>query len=211
MTAQETEEGRSWAESRIKALTGGDPITARFMRQDFFTFQPQFKLFIVGNHKPRLRNVDAATRRRFHLIPFTVQIPEAQQDKNLLEKLKAEGPGILAWMLDGNTAWAKQGLNPPPAVLEATEDYLNTEDATGNWLAECCETGRGLSEETGRLYASYQTWMRQAGERPPSQRRFVQELTSRGFTKQPWINHHKPKAIDGLKLKVTGLQAEDEL
>ena len=60
VTAIETEEGRYWAESRIKALTGGDKIAARFMRQDFFEFTPQFKLFIAGNHKPRLR---ASTRR----------------------------------------------------------------------------------------------------------------------------------------------------
>ena len=75
VAAQETEEGRRWAESRIKALTGGDPITARFMRQDFFTYTPQFKLLIAGNHKPGLRNIDEAIRRRFHLLPFTVRIP----------------------------------------------------------------------------------------------------------------------------------------
>ena len=71
VTASETEEGRSWAESRIKQLTGGDPITARFMQKDFFTFRPNFKLTIIGNHKPLLRNVDEAARRRFNLIPFT--------------------------------------------------------------------------------------------------------------------------------------------
>jgi hypothetical protein len=76
VTAQETEEGKFWAEAKIKALTGGDPITARFMRQDFFTYLPQFKLVIAGNHKPRLRNVDEAIRRRIDLVPFTVTIPQ---------------------------------------------------------------------------------------------------------------------------------------
>jgi putative DNA primase/helicase len=90
VTAQETEEGRQWAEARIKTLTGGDPITARFMRQDFFTFAPQFKLFIAGNHKPGLRNVDEAMRRRLHLIPFTVSIPPGERDPDLPEKLRAE-------------------------------------------------------------------------------------------------------------------------
>src|SRR5262249_42358551 len=75
VTATETEEGRRWAESRIKALTGGDRIKARFMRQDFFEYIPQFTLIIMGNHKPGLRSVDEAIRRRFHLIPFTVTIP----------------------------------------------------------------------------------------------------------------------------------------
>ncbi len=147
-----------------------------------------------------------ATRRRFHLIPFTVQIPKERQDKNLLEKLKAEGPGILAWMADGNMAWAERGLDPPQAVLDATDDYLNTEDALGNWLTECCETGLGLSEGSQQLYASYEAWMRRAGEHTPSLRRFVQALTSRGFAKQIRTDHSKPSAIDGLRLRATGLQ-----
>jgi putative DNA primase/helicase len=94
VAAQETEEGSRWAESRIKALTGGDPITARFMRQDFFTYTPQFKLLIAGNHKPGLRNIDEAIRRRFHLLPFTVRIPPEERDPNLFDKLKAEWPAI---------------------------------------------------------------------------------------------------------------------
>src|SRR6185437_3735008 len=95
VTAMETEEGRRWAESRIKALTGGDRITARFMRQDFFEFLPQFKLLIVGNHKPGLRGVDEAIRRRMHLIPFTVTIPPAERDETLPERLREEWPGIM--------------------------------------------------------------------------------------------------------------------
>jgi putative DNA primase/helicase len=82
VTATETEEGRRWAESRIKALTGGDRIAARFMRQDFFQYVPQFKLVIAGNHKPGLRSVDKAMRRRFHLIPFTVTIPPDDYDRS---------------------------------------------------------------------------------------------------------------------------------
>ena len=89
------EEGRRWAESKIKALTGGDKIAARFMRQDFFEYTPQFKLLIVGNHKPSLRTVDEAIRRRFNLIAFTVTIPPAERDEKLPDKLKAELPGIL--------------------------------------------------------------------------------------------------------------------
>src|SRR5690606_275286 len=108
--AQETEEGRRWAEARIKALTGGDPISARFMRQDFFTFTPQFKLMIAGNHKPGLRSVDEAIRRRFHLLPFTATIPADRRDPKLAEKLKAEGPGILAWAIEGTRHWLHLGL-----------------------------------------------------------------------------------------------------
>src|SRR6266511_1773942 len=79
VVAVETEEGRRWAESRIKVLTGGDKIAARFMRQDFFEFTPQFKLVIAGNHKPGLRSVDEAMRRRINMLPFTVTIPPAER------------------------------------------------------------------------------------------------------------------------------------
>jgi putative DNA primase/helicase len=116
VTAVETERGRQWAEAKIKALTGGDPISARFMRQDFFTFTPQFKLVIAGNHKPSLRSVDQAIRRRFHLVPFIVDIPKEQQDKELGEKLKAEWPAILSWLIRGCLEWQRIGLAPPAVV-----------------------------------------------------------------------------------------------
>ena len=106
VTANETEQGRRWAEARIKSVTGGDSITARQMRQDPFTFFPQFKLVMAGNHKPGLGGVDEAIRRRIHLIPFAIKIPEGERDPVLPEKLKAEWPGILAWMLDGCLKWA---------------------------------------------------------------------------------------------------------
>ena len=129
VTAIETEEGRRWAESRIKALTGGDKIAARFMRQDFFEFTPQFKLLIAGNHKPGLRSVDEAMRRRFNLVPFTVTIPAAERDDTLTEKLQAEWSGILSWAIKGCLDWQENGLAPPAAVTEATAAYLEAEDA----------------------------------------------------------------------------------
>jgi putative DNA primase/helicase len=97
VTATETEEGRAWAESRIKQMTGGDPISARFMRQDLFTFTPQFKLTITGNHKPVLRNVDEANRRRFNTGPFLHTPP--QPDRELETKLRAEWPSIFGWII----------------------------------------------------------------------------------------------------------------
>jgi putative DNA primase/helicase len=125
VTASETEEGRRWAESRIKMLTGGDPIRARFMRQDEFEFQPQLKLLISGNHKPGLRSVDEAIKRRFHLIPFTLTIPPVERDADLTEKLKSEWPAILSWMIAGCLAWQQTRLNPPAAVRDATAAYLD--------------------------------------------------------------------------------------
>jgi putative DNA primase/helicase len=93
--------GRKWDETKIKALTGGDKITARFMRQDYFDYEPTFKLFVAGNHKPRLGGVDEAMRRRLLLVPFLVQIPPAERDPHLARKLEPEWPAILRWCIDG--------------------------------------------------------------------------------------------------------------
>lgn len=181
VTAIETEEGRRWAESRIKALTGGDRIAARFMRQDFFEFSPQFKLVIAGNHKPGLRTVDEAIRRRFNLIPFTVTIPPKERDPELKERLKAEWPDILAWMIRGCRDWQDQGLQPPKAVTEATAAYLDAEDALSTWIDECCNRDPRSWTGSTELYASWKAWADQAGEFAGSSRRFTQTLQDRGF------------------------------
>ncbi len=179
VTAQETEQGRRWAESKIKALTGGDPISARFMRQDFFTFSPAFKLVIAGNHKPGLRGVDEAIRRRFHLIPFTVTI--VSPDKELSDKLRAEWPGILQWAIAGCLDWQHRGLSPPAAVRNATAEYLAAEDATALWLDECCALDNTYVERSTDLFASWKAWAEKAGEFVGTQRRFTQAIEDRGF------------------------------
>jgi putative DNA primase/helicase len=176
--ASETEEGRSWAEARIKQLTGGDRIPARFMRQDYFEFTPQFKLWIQGNHKPALRSVDEAIRRRFNLLPFTITIPREERDQKFAEdKLTKEHPGILAWMIQGCLKWQSDGLCPPQAVSEATAEYLKTEDALMQWFAESCvvdASHQGLF--TSELYASFKQWLVDAGELVISRKRFSQRL-----------------------------------
>jgi putative DNA primase/helicase len=179
VSAVETEEGRRWAESKIKALTGGDKISARFMRQDFFEFTPQFKLLIAGNHKPGLRTVDEAIRRRFYLIPFTVTIPAEERDPGLLEKLKTEWPGILHWMIEGCLSWQQRGLAPPAVVTAATAAYLEAEDAIAAWIADCCEIDPNHWERRNDLFVSWSTWTERTGEYTGSQKRFLERLESR--------------------------------
>jgi putative DNA primase/helicase len=181
VTATETEEGRRWAESRIKQLTGGDRVKARFMRQDEFTFMPTFKLAIAGNNKPSLRSVDEAIRRRFHLIPFTVTIPAEERDRELTEKLKAEWPGILAWLIEGCLEWQTEGLTPPQTVLSATAEYLEGEDAIAAWIEDRCERDPSAWESSTVLFSSWTSWAERAGEQPGTMRRFAQTLQSRGF------------------------------
>lgn len=102
-----TEDGRRWAESKLKALTGGDRIAARFMRKDSFEFTPNFKLVISGNHRPGMRSVDEAMRRRMNLEPFSLTIPVAKRDPKLAENLRAERGGVLQWMIEGCLMWQR--------------------------------------------------------------------------------------------------------
>lgn len=162
VTASETEEGRAWAESRIKQMTGGDPITANFMRQDPFTFLPQFKLTIAGNHKPALKNVDDAARRRFNIVPFLHR--PAKPDHKLERKLKAEWPGILRWMIEGCLDWQNHRLVRPKIVTDATAEYFEAQDTIGRWLAERCILAPHLEVKPGALLKDMQEWAQQNGE-----------------------------------------------
>lgn len=183
VTSIETEQGRRWAESRLKALTGGDKISARFMRQDFFEFSPQFKLVVAGNHKPAIRTIDEAMRRRLHLIPFTVTIPPKDRDRTLPERLLAERDGILVWAVQGCLEWQRTGLEPPEAVMAATEEYFEAEDAIGRWLEECCLVGPNHTETSADLFAGWKTWAESNGEYAGSQRRLSDLMLARGFDK----------------------------
>jgi putative DNA primase/helicase len=180
----ETEEGKRWAEAKIKRLTGGDPIAARFMRQDFFEFNPTFKLFVIGNHRPSLRGVDEAMRRRLHLVPFTVTIPEEERDDELPEKLRAEWPAILRWGIDGCLAWQRDGLRPPEIIRAATDSYLDSEDAFSLWVEECADLDPNAWSRTRDLFASWKAWAERSGEYVGSEKRLRSLMEERGFTPQ---------------------------
>ena len=199
VTSIETEQGSRWAESKLKALTGGDKITARFMRQDFFEFMPQFKLLVVGNHKPSIRNVDEAMKRRLHMVPFTVTIPAAKRDKRLTDRLLAERDGILAWALQGCLEWQKTGLRPPPAVMAATDDYFEAEDALGRWIDECCQTGnKTYWAGSTELFNSWKSWAEANGEYAGSMKRFSEALSTRGFEKN---SNGKARGFRGIRIQ----------
>jgi putative DNA primase/helicase len=169
----ETEEGRPWAESRLKSLTGGDKISARVMRGDPFEFAPVFKLWIAGNHRPVLRNPDPAMRRRLHLVPLTF-VP-ASPDRQLQESLIAELPGILKWALEGCAAWQRDGLNPPAAVVDETAEYFAEQDTIASWIAERCSPSTGTLP-SGRAYTDWKGWALARGEDPGNEKRFSAEM-----------------------------------
>lgn len=177
----ETEDGKHWAESKVAMLTGGDRISARFMRQDLFEFDPTFKLLIAGNHKPALKNVNTAMKRRMHMIPFKVTIPIDKQDKNLKEKLFAEGPSILGWAIQGCLDYQADGLAAPSAVTDFTEEYLSEEDDIGQFIAECCDLNGSSIVSAGELYTCWKDWATKAGMLQKSQKWFGAKLKDRGL------------------------------
>jgi P4 family phage/plasmid primase-like protien len=201
VVADETSEGRHWNEGKIKMMTGGTPITAHFMRKDPFTFIPQFTPYISGNHKPSLRNVDPAIKGRMHLVPFTVFIPESERDERLGEKLKAEGPQILQWAIDGCLSYQKIGLAPPKVVRDATNDYLREQDRFTAWIEQECELGRGFWAQTSDLFHSWKMYIEiNENEAAGTQRGFVQKLlTLPGVREQK--SPAKQRGYSGIRLK----------
>ena len=184
VVAQETDKGRRWDEAKLKSMTGGDKLTARFMRGDFFDFTPKFKLVIIGNHKPRLDNVDEAMRRRLLLVPFTVQIPPEERDPELAEKLEAEWPAILRWAIDGCAKWRRDGLRPPKIVTEATADYFEDQDTMKQWMEDCtCDAGQFAFIRASELFASWRTWCDERGLKAGSLKALSEALEDRGHQK----------------------------
>ena len=198
--ASETEEGRAWAEVRIKQLTGDDTISAQFMRQDFFEFRPQFKLTVIGNHKPVLRNVDDAARRRFNVVPFTRK--PASPDNQLETKLKAEWPAILRWMIEGCLDWQQNGLIRPQAVVEATTNYFSDQDTLRQWLEECCNTGARKADTISALFKSWADYAIAAGENPGTKKSFTQTMRDRyGFEPANPVPGTRSRGLLGVEVR----------
>ena len=200
VVAQEVEDGQRWAASRIKMLTGGDEIRARFMRADFFAYTPQFKLLLSGNHKPAFRHVDEAIRRRFLLVPFTQTISAEERDKTLPEKLQAERGGILAWAVAGCLEWQRIGLAAPRSVVDATNAYMEDEDLMRTWLQECCERSNSAFCSVAELHLSYQRWAERAGEKFLGVKRFSQALEDHGYMRDR-ANGNRVRGFRGINLR----------
>jgi phage/plasmid-associated DNA primase len=176
------------------------------MRQDFFEFTPQFKLVVSGNHRPGLRTVDEAMRRRMNLVPFNVTIPAAKRDSRLTEKLRTEWSGILAWAVEGCLEWQRVGLRPPQAVTAATDAYMTAEDALGNWLTENTVKGVNFRAGSTELFQDWQRWAECAAEFVGTQKRFSQNLEARGF--KP-LKAKAKNFFTGLRLRRAGEVVED--
>ena len=181
----ELDAGTRLAEGLVKQITGGDRIRTRRMREDFWEFDPTHTLFLCANTKPVIRGTDDGIWRRIRLIPFRVQIPRNEQDAALPDKLAAEAPGVLAWLVAGAKEWQWIGLKDPDTVLEATSDYRQDSDVVGQFLSDRCRLGEGLYVSAKLLYEAYGTWHKEAlGGEPMTQGILGRRLSDRGLIRK---------------------------
>ncbi len=185
--ASETKEGRSLNISKLKWLTGGDTRVGRpLFGKHQITYTPTDTLFLLTNHKPRIPMNDFSTWERVHLIPFNLSFIdepkkdfERQRDPDVLEKLKAEASGILAWLVRGALEWGYQGLNPPKSVKAATAEYRKDEDIVGHFISERCVLRDGAEVQAGELFKSYVKWCEEMAHKPMNGTRFGKEMKER--------------------------------
>lgn len=180
--ATETDNGARLDEPRVKALTGGDVVSARRMRENFWTFKPSHKLVLCSNYRPKVRGTDHGIWRRILLFPFTQTFDGSRKDKELHAKLLAEASGILAWAVRGCIEWQRIGLNPPEEVQAATRAYRSAEDVIGRFVADCCVTGsQALLVKFSQFYAALESWCHDVGESLPGRKTAGQWLQDQGF------------------------------
>lgn len=177
----ETSQGSRFDEAKLKDLTGSDSLTGRFLHREFFDFRPTHKLVIRGNHRPTISGTDEGIWRRLRLVPFPVAIPPDEQDKNLLEKLRAELPGILRWAVQGCLEWQRNGLKPPAIITDAVRQYREESDTLGKFIGECCQIRKPAQVRSSVFFQRFQQYAELVGERWIPCRDLPHEMQRRGF------------------------------
>jgi putative DNA primase/helicase len=191
VSSSEVEQGQRLSLSRVKYLTGLGQIKARRLRESMITFQPTHKLFLDCNHKPVITDPNDAIWNRVKCVPFKIQIPDAEIDRDLPAKLRTELPGILRWIVEGAALYNREGLGDPPDVAAATEEYRQESDRLKEFLQDSCviaPTGdlaswkkEGCWVEVSALYRAYTAWAETAGTKYPlSKETFDERLQKLG-------------------------------
>jgi putative DNA primase/helicase len=201
VTSIETNESAELNEARLKGLTGGDEVTARFFYREFFGFRPQAKFWLAFNHKPQIADDSHGLWRRLRLIPFLRQFGPEQADKNLLATLKAEASGILAWMVQGCLKWRAEDLEPPAAVARATEEYKEESDLLADFLEELYIKSPGAWEPARAVFSNYQHHSNANSGTPLSRPAFTRRMEAKGF-KKTRRGHDRTWVWEGLKLRI---------
>lgn len=199
----EGDAGRRLAEGTVKRLTGGDPVKARRMREDFWTFTPSHTFVMLTNHKPIVGGTDEGIWRRLRLVPWDVVIPPEERDENLGDKLAAELEAVLAWLVRGYQDWHRRGLDEPQPVVEATESYRAESDALGQFIEQRCLTGPHFTASASDLFSAWQRWCSAEGHDPGTQTAFASSLQSKGLDNYTSKGRRRWRGI--------GLAADDEV
>jgi len=181
VTASESEKGRKLAVAKIKKLVGSDTVSARFLYGEFFEFRPEMKLWIATNHKPIIEETADGIWDRVHLVPFGVRFEGDRVDEDLGEKLRAEAAGVLAWIVRGCLEWQRDGLNPPPNVLSATEQYREESDSLRMFFEDCCVLDSKAEASASELRQAYARWAKAVGEKAMKTKAFETELEEHSF------------------------------
>lgn len=198
----ETDQGRRLAEGTIKRLTGGDMITARRMREDFWSFDPTHSIIMITNHQPVVTGTDEGIWRRLRIVPFSVVVPVEERDPELPKRLEAEGEGILRWLIDGYRSYLQHGLDEPSSVTEATTAYRTGADMLGLFINERCLIMNDFRVKSSLLFEAWQKWCTAENVEPGTQTAFSTALAERGFD--------KVKSSGVIFWKGIGLASEEE-
>jgi putative DNA primase/helicase len=182
VTCSEVPADQVFDEALVKDLTGADRISAHRMREDFWEFDPTHKLWLAGNHKPIILGTDGGIWRRIIFIPWEVTIPDEERDLDLLKKLRAELPGILAWGVRGCLAWQKRRLDPPATVSKATMKYRQESDMLGEFFNLYCTLGPKERITRKALRGVYETFCEEIGAKTLGAQRFNNRLREEGVT-----------------------------
>jgi putative DNA primase/helicase len=177
--ASETKAADTLDDEQVKNLTGGDRLSGRRMREDPWEFQPTHTLVMFSNHKPTIQGRDEGIWRRLRLVPWEVTIPENEQDDDLAAKLALEGPGILAWVVDGARRFIAEGLVPPAAVRVATDRYRADEDTVGRFINDVLRIGDGFAHSSD-IKAELDAWCDEQGIEPPRMNEITEQLKQLG-------------------------------
>ncbi len=200
VTAIETEENQRLAESLVKQITGGDSMSVRRLYENFFEFEPEFKIFLATNHKPNIRGTDEGIWRRVRMIPFAVRITDDEVDLELADKLRDEMEGILTWAVNGCLEWQTDGLQEPEEVWGATEQYRQEMDILGTFLDEVCAIEKNSFAPICDLHRAYQIWADENGERGMSKNMLGRRLVDRGFGKGQANASSRARGHHGLRV-----------
>jgi putative DNA primase/helicase len=193
--ASEPEKGATWSDAFVNEITGSDHLSGRQPRGRVFDFVPTHKLWINGEQVPELKSVASGLRRRLRIIPFNH--PPAIPDSTLKTALRAEFGAILRWMIEGCLDWQEHGLNPPPDVIAASDEYFANQDTLSRWIEERCDLGATLSEKPGVLLVSFNDWAGKYGEKRLNTNAFHEATKHRFETKTV----HGTRWMRGLTLK----------